>query len=205
MAISVERRPVRPEEVRPPLDLFALVQWPRLDPARAAERGHEVLLTSRLRGAQRALLRGQGNFASSRQEGRGSEGVYYSGSDGRVRYAYHVDERGRAVRLEAGLVRPRGWGGNARWEAVPGRRPQRVLGERCIWQDETSIRSTDIHYECLTADGIPLMTETHWHWTGETEIERARSIVRRPLIETELNPPPEARRWLTWLVTPPVP
>lgn len=209
VAVSVERRPVRPEEVRPPADLFALVQWPRLEPApAAAPRGYEVVLTSRSRGDERTtILRNQGNFSSTRQEGRRGEGVHYWAGGGAASYSYQVDSRGRAKRLEVGLPRLRGWGGGAaRREAVPGRAPVRLLGERCTWQDETSISSTDTSYECRTADGVPLMLEYRWHWdTATIDIYRARSLVRRPLTEADLAPPPEARDWATWGVTPPGP
>lgn len=204
-ALSVERRAVRAEEVRPPPNLFALVRWPRFDPAVGTETGYEVVLTSRSRGRERtSALRRQGNLTSNRQDGRDDDGVYYSAGDGTVHYTYHVDERGRATKLEVG-VRGLLLGGEPRWEAVPGRRPQRILGETCIWQDYMTIRSTDIRYYCRTADDVLLMTETRWHWTGETEIERARSLVRRPLTESDLAPPPEAVEWANWGVTSPEP
>lgn len=203
-AVSVERRPVRPEEVRPPADLFALVQWPRLDREAVPGAGYEVVLTLRRRGVERTtILRRHGNLILNRQEGRDDGGVYLSAGDGTASYVYHVDPQGRATRLEAGLPRLRGWGGSPRWEAVPGRRPQRVLGEVCTWQDETSVWSSDVQYDCRTADGVPLMTETQWHWTGEIEIQRARRVVRRSLTEADLTPPPEARDWANWGVAPP--
>ena len=163
-----------------------------------------MVLTSRPGGVERTtVLRRQGNLRFNRQEGRDDGTLYFSGGDGTASYVYQVDPQGRATRLEAGLPRLRGWGGDPRWEVVPGRRPRRVLGETCTWQDETSIRSSDIHYDCRTADGIPLMTETRWHWTGEVEIERARRLVRRPLTEADLTLPPEARDWANWGVAPP--
>ncbi|HKR23775.1 MAG TPA: hypothetical protein VJS15_00815, partial [Allosphingosinicella sp.] len=176
----------------------------RLDREAVPGTGYEVVLTSRPGGVERTtVLRRQGNLRFNRQEGRDDGTLYFSGGDGTASYVYQVDPQGRATRLEAGLPRLRGWGGDPRWEVVPGRRPRRVLGETCTWQDETSIRSSDIHYDCRTADGIPLMTETRWHWTGEVEIERARRLVRRPLTEADLTLPPEARDWANWGVAPP--
>ena len=65
-----------------------------------------------------------------------------------------------------------------------------------------TIRSTDIS-TMPNADDVLLMTETRWHWTGETQIERARSVVRRPLTEADFAAPPEAVEWATWGVTSP--
>jgi len=203
-AVSVERRPVRPEEARPPADLFAMVRWPRFD--RPEGMGYEVVLTSRSRGTERtSVLRRQGRLTSSRREGRRDEGLEFSASDGVTSYSYQVDPRGRAVRLNAGLPRLRISDIPSRWEAVPGRRVRRVLGEPCTWQINAAFQSTDTHYQCRTADGVPLMLEDQWHWDSIVDVYTARRLTRRPLTEVDIAPPAAADDWATWGVTPPTP
>jgi len=203
-SLSVERRPVGPEEVRPPADLFDVAPWPQraADPSDGV--GYEVVLTSDTRGTLRTeVWRRQGSLVSGWGEGRHDEGTSFWAADGVSRFSYRVDAQGRAFELtvqrsDYGLRLVRG----DRWERVSGRRPVRLLGERCTWQDETSIRSTDIHYQCRTADGVPLILEYDWHWDDTTDIYRARSLVRRPLTPADFSPPPEAIRWSTWGVDP---
>lgn len=201
-ALSVERRPIRPEEVRPPADLFALAPWPgRGAGASAGAVGYEVTLVASGRGEGRVrILRDQGDLHSSRSEHE--DGRFQSASDGASRFLYLVDAGGRPRRLEVERLAGRYV---ARWEPVPGRPPEQVLGESCIWQDDSNTWTSDPSHECRTADGVPLMRETRWHYTGDVQIERARSVTRLPLAEADLAPPAEALDWASWGVTPPVP
>jgi hypothetical protein len=200
-AVSVERRAVRPEEVRPPAGLFAEAPWPTLDRRSAAGAvGYEVQLA--VGRDDMTALRGQGgNVSGWSRDPRDGLSVWGTGGD--RRFSYRADAKGRPVRLEVDLHGDRGY--VARWEAVAGRPPRRVLGESCIWQDDANTWSSDESFDCRTADGIPLLLETSWHWTGETEIKRARSLARRPLTDADMAPPPGTRDWASWGVTPPGP
>jgi hypothetical protein len=202
-AVSVQRRIVRPEEARPPVDLFDQIGWPQLDLVEAgSQSGYEVRLASRSRGVERTtVLRGQGHFRSGSREGRRDEGWHYWATDGTSSYSYQVDRRGRAIRLEGGRPRHRIGLGSPRWEAVANRGPVRVLGERCIWQEDMSFQSTDTVYQCRTDDGLPLMLEFDWHWDSVTDIYRARRVSRRPLRVVDVAVPHEAVDWGTWGVS----
>jgi hypothetical protein len=203
-AVSVERRPVRPEEVRPPADLLDRVPWPRFDRAAPmGQGGYEVELTSRSRGTERtSTLLSQGSLHSSRSEDRRDEGLTFVAGDGRTSYRYQVDVRGRAVQLQAGLPRLRLNDIPARWEQVAGRNARRVLGEQCTWQINASLQSTDTHYQCRTTDGVPLMLEFNWHWDSVIDIYTARRVMRRPLTAADIAPPAAALDWASWGVTP---
>lgn len=199
-AVSFERRPVRPVEVRPPPDFFQLAPWPKL--TAGAGPGFEVRLDSTTRGEQ--VRRRQGSLTSRRHDpGDGTHNFW--GSNELGQYFYQADDVGRPVRLQVvlwstpplRLPRP-----GDRWEAVAGRDARTVLGENCTWQEETSTRSTDAHYECRTADGIPLMLEDDWHWHDTTDVYTAHSLARRPLTEADVAPPAESIDWLAWGVVP---
>lgn len=203
-AVSIERRSVDPAKVRPPRDLFTLAPWPHLSAVLPEDMGYEVELTSNTRGSERTdLRRRQGHVASGWHEGRHDEGTIFWAGDGTNQFSYAVDVEGRALSLS---VQRSDYGfrldGGGRWEGVPGRRPESLLGELCTWQDETSIRSTDIHLQCRTVDGVPLMLEHDWHWDDTTDVYRARRVIRRQLAAADLAPPPEATQWATWGIDP---
>lgn len=206
-AISLERRPVQPGEVLPPADFFSRAPWPTLAGAGAA-RGYEVVLASTSRGRRlETVVRGQSGAGGSRSDDHIDGDRSYWATDGTRRLSYRAGADGRPLRLsveviEAASPRPvRLLSG--RWEALPGRRAERVLGERCTWQEETSIRSTDAHYECRTADGVPLMLEDHWHWDSIVDRYRAERVARRPLTGADLSVPAAATDWASWGVAPP--
>ena len=203
-ALSIERRPVRPEEVRPPPDFFRLAPWPAV--SAGGEPGYEVRLVSTTRGeARRQVVRRQGDAGSARSDS--DDGTrYFSAGNARAHFYYRAERDGRPIELKVELWSASPFGGAFRrpdrWQPVRGRRPRTVLGERCTWQDETSIQSTDIHYECRTADGIPLMLEDDWEWDDVTDIWTARSLDRRPLTQADMAPPAAAVDWAAWGMAP---
>lgn len=203
-AISIERRPVRPEEVRPPADFFRLAPWPTL--SATGQAGYEVRLVSTTRGEARVQVRRQRADSGSGRSDSDDGTRYFWASNGIARYSYRAEADGRPIKLEVELRSASPFGGAFRrldrWVPVRDRRVRTVLGERCTWQDETSIQSTDIHYECRTRDGIPLMLEDDWHWDDVTDIWTARSLARRALTEGDMAPPPPAVDWAAWGVAP---
>ncbi len=206
-ATSFERRPVRPEEVRPPADLFALAPWPRGAAVPAPDvPGYEVRLTSRSRGAvQEQILRRHGPLWSGQRDSDGGTRQYWA-RDAVSRFSYSAEPDGRPLELAVSRLGP---GprlvelGPPRWQRVGGRAPRTVLRERCTWQEDASVRSTDIHYTCRTADEIPLMLEDDWHWDSVTDIWVARSLVRRAWAPGDFAPPAAATDWASWGVAPP--
>jgi hypothetical protein len=202
-AIAIERRPVRPGEVRPPRDFFSLAPWPSFGSGSGAT-GYEVELRSTSRGESRVqMLRADGTFASGHIDTGG--GARHSWArDPRFDFHYTTETDGRPGALEVGqpssrAVRLRR---TQRWMPLAGRQPQSVLGERCTWQEDENLQSTDAHYECRTGDGIALMLEDHWHWDSVVDVYTARRVVRRRLDATDLAPPAAATDWSRWGIVP---
>lgn len=199
-AISVERRAVRPEEVRPPRDFFRLAPWPVL--AENGQAGYEVRLVSTTRGSAREQVR-------RRQGGSGSG---YRDSDNGTRdfgasspishYFYKTEADGRPLTLEVERWSASRFRREARlaeqWERLGGRPTRTVLGERCTWQEDRAFLSTDQHYECRTGDGIALALEDHWDWDSVVDRWTASSLRRRPLSGADFSPPAPAVDWATW-------
>ncbi len=203
-AVLVERRPVRPDEVRPPADFFRLMPPIRTDAATGPDSsGYEVRLVSRGSGRAREQVRREsGSLASGHFDQDGMRS--YWGSDGATAFSYRTDGDGVPISLEISRIDTEGPRPvPARWEPVPGRRPRSVLGERCTWQQRADIRSTDIRHECRTADGIALMTFTDPHWDSRDVHYRATHLSRGPLARGAFAVPAAALDWAAWGVAPP--
>jgi hypothetical protein len=100
-AISVERRPLRPGNVRPPADFFAHAPWPARTAAGNAP-AYSVRLVSTRRGeAREQIRRGQGNLGSGERDS--DDGTrHFSGGDGTNFFSFDADADGRPIRLEVG-------------------------------------------------------------------------------------------------------
>jgi hypothetical protein len=199
-AISVDRHAVRPEDVRPPRDFFRLAPWPVL--AENGQAGYEVRLVSTTRGAARQQVRRrQGGLRSGQNDS--DNGTHDFGASSPLsHYFYKTEADGRPLTLEVERWSASHFRRDARlverWERLDGRPTRTVLGERCTWQEDTSFRSTDQHYECRTGEGIPLALEDHWDWDSVVDRWTARSLLRRPLSEADISPPAPAVDWATW-------
>jgi hypothetical protein len=201
-ATAVERRAVRPAELLPPRDLLALALTPPpATPAAATEPDYEVEMAGEDPAEGHYVLRRHGRFFSNVRQASG-ERVQYVGN-GAVTVEFREDEAARPLSLS---IQRAGSGPFdriiARWERVPGRRPERLLGETCTWQENVAIQSMDWDHECRTADGITLKTESWSHWTQRTRRFTARRVSRRPLSETDFAPPARALDWAHWGLTP---
>jgi hypothetical protein len=201
-ATAVERRPVHPEEVLPPRDLLALGLTP--PPATAAapsEPDHEVEMVGDEPADGSYVQRRHGRFFSNARQTPGERTLYIG--NGAITVDFKEDEAGRPLsltiaRVESGAFDRRA----ARWERVSRRRPERLLGETCTWQEDAAVRSTDRHYYCRTGDGIVLKTEAWYHWTGRTQRFTARRLSRQPLRDADFAVPPRALDWANWGITP---
>lgn len=200
-ATAVERRSVRREELLPPRTLLALAaEPPATGAAGMAGPDYEVEMAGEDRADGSYVLRSHGSFFSQERRERGEHSFYVSNRA--VRVSYSETDAGRPLSLEINRVGTRPFDALvARWERVPGRAPERVLGETCTWQDNMAIRSDEQNYECRTADGIALKTETGGHW-GPVRHFTARRLSRRPLADADFAPPARALDWAAWGITP---
>lgn len=201
-AVSVERRPVGHEELLPPRDLLelALTSSPAA-PVPNAEPDHEVEMVGDDPADGSYVVRRHGPLRSNARQAHGERSLYID--NGAVTIDYREDESGRPLsisimRVELDRLRRR----VERWELVPGRAPEQLLGETCSWQEDAAVQSTDQRYYCRTADGIVLKAEHHPHWVSRVRRFTARRLSRRPLVESDFAVPARALEWANWEVTP---
>lgn len=202
-ATALERRPVRPEEVRPPRGLLALASEasPPTVSTGTEPPDHEVEMVGDEPEDGSYVFRIHGAHFS--EERRTPDEYSIRVGNGAVSSSYTHDEEGRPLSLEISRVGyyplrqvvPR-------WVPVAGRAPEQLLGESCTWQDNAAIMSNDLHYLCRTADGITLKTESWFHWTNRTQRFTARRLSRAPLSNADFNLPPRALDWTHWGITP---
>jgi len=169
--------------------------------ADAAQADYEVELVAADPADGSYVLRRHGRFSSNARRNGGERSLRVS--NGTVSVSYSEDEAGRPLSLEivrAGYDRLERRG--ARWERVPERATEQLLGETCTWQENVAIQSNDRHYECRIADGISLKTESWFHWTGGPWRFTARSLSRRPLSDEDFALPVRALDWAHWGITP---
>lgn len=201
-ATAIERRPVRPAEVLPPRDLLALA-FATDTPVRegAAEPDHEVEMVGDDPADGSYVTRRHGLYSSVDRHTPGQRSLRVNNS--MISVTYDENETGRPRSVEIRRTSEHPFAGIVpRWDRVPGRPRAQLLGETCTWQEFASIRSTDQHYYCRTADGIVLKTETWFHWTGRTQRFTARRVSRRPLNDADFAPPARILDWAFWGITP---
>lgn len=201
VALSVERRPVRPEEVRPPADFFSLMPSlaaAAIDEAAAFEVQYEF---GRGRNRVDELFRRSGRqFFSRRRSDDGA--VEYRGSDGQLGFSYDVGADGRPIRFHVWSIdEDRRDSPTETWAPVPGRRWRLLYGERCRWQQLVEDERVDEPYQCRTESGIPLMIETR-PADRVPIVYRARSLRRGRLEATAFAIPAAATDWAVWGVQP---
>jgi hypothetical protein len=192
---SLQRRPIRPEELRLP-DLAAAAA-PILRAARNAPRAadYEVrFMPDSPYGRATFVRRHGGLFLSESDEGQGVRQVVLSNDAGAI--SYYVDAEGRPYSLTIRTTPSE----PERWRPWPQYPAEQVLGEHCNWYvAETT--GLDGYLECHTTDGVPLRTKILAHY-GESLTTTATSVSRRPLTDAEVATLPGLFDWATWGVTP---
>jgi hypothetical protein len=200
--ISFRRRPVRPEEVRPPADLLRWDYWRSL-PARESlpawparrPRNYELHLqggADAYEGERERLLRSHGDWTYT--DTVGHERDRRVRIDNRVILIdYQADADGRPVALVIQRLQA-GWTGWRAYVAVDPPASESVIGEACTWSHQYDYRY------CVTADGLPLRVREHHH--GLIADLTATRVIRRQPPLSALMPPTEAFDWARWGVDP---
>lgn len=200
--ISFRRRPVRPEEIRPPADLLRWAHWRSLAareplPAWLAHRprNYELHLQGGVdayEGERERLLRSHDDWSyADTIRHRGDRSVRI---DNRVIMVdYQADANGRPVALVIQRLQP-GWSGWRAYVAVDPPASESVIGEACTWSHQFDYRY------CVTADGLPLRIREHHHGLM-ADLTATRLIRRQPPLAAVM-PPAEAFEWARWDVQP---
>lgn len=184
-AISVERRPVRAEEVRPPAEAFNWETWRASAPRTRRAPNDEVRLAL---GRERRVIRrrdgwtyrGQpARYGSLRHEGAGIELSYLIGEDSRPLEL--------SIERIPGDPRPPNPG-------VSLERTDFVVGERCAWFDMMPETEDAGLSECRTRDGAILVVSEFTWATGRRFT--ATSIRRNVVSAADMRPPLAAFAWL---------
>lgn len=209
--LSFRRRPVRPEEVRPPRGLLRWSYWRTLAgrggmaPARAVP-DHELHLASgpRANSDLSRIMRRRGDWTYS--DTGSPAGIRRVQIDNRIiSVAYDAEANGRPVRLEIHRLPPApGQSGNAPgYVGIEPASSERVIGETCHWSRHGPagggiVITSGEHRDCVTADGLPLRIFSR-HRGGGTDLTAIRLVRRAPPLSA-LMPPAEAFDWSRWNV-----
>jgi hypothetical protein len=204
-ATKIERRPIAPDDARPPSSAFAL-NWPERDalPAIPPEKpDHEVVMEASPPGqgatGTRAVRRhGPWQFTEEIDGKRHSIVILHdyrqfwlqystdeSGAPKRLvfhRFAFTPDEQAKflaASRQPASM-----------------NKTDTALGETCHWFDMTPGMQDAGSSACLTDDNIALK-EASWSW-GHGSGWTAIRLTRRPIAIDELKPPADVLSPKTW-------
>jgi len=205
-ATRVERRPVAPDDVRPPRELLMLDWWDRPTPAPIAqaipdhETVMELLHNSPDAGHSIRTTRRHGSWQSVEETVNAvRHSLHIAHDSGRMHLNYWSDDSGAPKRLiitkspplPAGVKRP------TSMQPKDLARTETVLGESCRWFDMTPGMQDVGRSACLTNDGIVLKEERsswgsiRWTWT-------AIRLTRRAVSLDEIKPSPallEPRLW----------
>lgn len=194
-ATSVERRPLRREEVRPPAALLDLASWREgsVFPAAATPR-YDVRFEAAGGGGVR-ILRRQGEWTYSERPGLDG-GRRLDIRNDVAFFGYEEEVGGRPVRLNLQRRRDDQPVDEERWNLIDHRAPETMLGETCRWMVPANLPTDTTHNECRTADGVPLALE-EGSWGTSTRYV-AVSATRAPLTATAFAPPPRSSDWAAW-------
>jgi hypothetical protein len=201
-AATVARRRVPPQEVRPPIDFFAIGSlsdgpaWTEPGP------DYRVVLESDSvsgGGRGRQIIQRRGAFRSrdfqaedgSRRLGLGHGGftLFYEEEPGGRPLSLRVNRMADDDVVEIG----------GEWVPTEDRSPESILGETCRWMRSTVLASHYRRIECMTDDGIVLQTDEQ-SMAGHT-VYRATSLSRRRLLPADFRLPARALSWNGWGVT----
>lgn len=201
-ATRMRRRPVPPDEIRPPADFFALASLP--DGPAWSEPGPDfrvVLESDSVSGGGpgRQIVQRRGAFRSHDSQDEDG-GRRLALGHGAFSIAYEEEPGGRPLRLHVDRMLDDNSvviGGD--WIPIEGREPETILGERCRWMRWTIIVSHYRRVECRTEDGIVLQTDVQ-SMAGRT-VYRATSLSRRRLTSADFRLPARALSLSGWGAT----
>jgi len=198
-AATVARRRVPPDEVRPPINFFAIGAFP--DGPAWTEPGpdYRVVLESDSvpgGGRGRQIIQRRGAFRSrdfqyddgSRRLalGRGAFSIYYEEEPGGRPISLRVNQMPDDNTVTIGGERV----------PIEGREPETILGETCRWMRSTVTTSHYRGFECETGDGIVLATDEQ-SMAGHI-VYRATSISRHRLSPADFRLPDSALSLSGW-------
>jgi hypothetical protein len=194
-ATQIERRPVSPEDVRPPDSAFAL-DWPDRDtlpPIPPEKPDHEVVMEEAIPpgkvGTTIRIVRRHGPWQFTDETAGKLRTTRVKSDYGRTWFEYASDESGAPKRLIINRYTPTP-AEQAQVRAVLPQ-PKRedwtdtVLGETCHWFDMTPGMRDGGTSSCLTEDGIPLK-ERHFSRSSHREWTAIR-VARRPIAIDEIK------------------
>ena len=196
-ATRVERRPVAPDDVRPPRALLMLDWWDRPTPAPIAQAipDHETVMEhSSNAGHSIRTTRRHGSWQSVEETVNAvRRRLHIAHDSGRMQLFYERDDSGALKRLGITKSPPLPVGMELPQDLA---RTETVLGESCRWFNMTPSMQDAGRSACLTNDGIVLKEERSsfprtWTWT-------AIRLTRRAISLDEIKPSPallEPRLW----------
>jgi hypothetical protein len=199
-ATRVERRPVAPDDVRPPRALLMLDWWDRPTPAPIAqaipdhETVMELLNNSPDAGHSILTTRRHDSWQSVEETVNAvRRRLHIAHDSGRMQLFYESDHSGATKRLGITKSPPLPVGVELPQDLA---RTETVLGESCRWFNMTPRMQDAGRSACLTNDGIVLKEERSsfprtWTWT-------AIRLTRRAISLDEIKPSPallEPRLW----------
>ncbi len=210
-ATRIERRPVAPEEVRPPRDLLALDWWDHGVAANPSKPDYESSMEQVADGSKSGppavrTMRRAGPWRF-KQEVTGTRTVVEIFRDGtQLGLSYQSDESGNPAHLM--ISRPYPESGKAASPSPPRKiepvamdRHETILGEQCQWFDMMPGSTNWNLSACLTDDKIVLAESSvglgyvlgrlHFAWT-------ATRLTRRPIPIDEIRLPAELLMPRTW-------
>jgi hypothetical protein len=195
-ATRVERRPVAPDEARPPLTLLTLDWWDQNVPAPTAPAtpDHETIMelsgNSAEAGKSIRVTRRLGPWQSLGETVNGVlRSLHITHDSHQMRFDYSNGEPSAPKRLD--ITRAASAPGNpatpASGQPRDMNRSEAILGETCGWFDTAPEMADAGRSACLTRDGIVLKEEGHsrstnWTWT-------AVRLTRRAVSLDEIKPP----------------
>jgi hypothetical protein len=204
-AVTVDRRPVLPDEVAVPHNLLDLKTWtldgPPASPASGFPDATVILQASEPIPGQteRRIIRRHGPWISNDDmtaEGRRIVAIRNESKLLSLRF-----ERGPAGELASLSIRqelhPTDEGTVKKYLPVKSDRSETILGETCSWFNMTPGMADAGSSECRTDDGL-VLKESRWARGMSFRSLVAISVRRSPLVLTDILPPPEILTRRSW-------
>jgi hypothetical protein len=209
-AIRIERRPVAPEEARPPRSILTVDWWDRDDPSSIPSTipDHETvfeLTSTSAKTKPEVLIRtvrthGSWQFLEETVDGARN---YLTINYPKMAVSYTRDKSGEHQNLAFTVYDPPLSKDPALTSAPQNPRQPRdlgrseaILGESCRWFDMTNTEDAGTR-ACRADDGI-VLKETRWVHTRSDKTWTAIRVARRPITIDEVRPPAELLSPQTW-------
>lgn len=196
-ATHVRRVAVAPQAVRLPFEALDTAALMRVGAGTDHRRDYEAVLQGP--GGQSALFRRSGNWLYVEENAPGVVSITIHNSATGVAISY---SRGRDGTRRLGWSQPP-FGANARGVELPGtplpKTPARtILGERCTMRDLMAGVSDAGRIDCLTTDGIPLLSSRQSWGSGQTltatRLSRASQSLSKVMLPAAVT---KSAAWLT--------